>query len=346
MSSSSITFTDIKIIDAVCLSAAVVFTAWRITLRVLSGKIWWDDALAVFSAISGILMGTATGMHYGRPFAYSLLTRLAAYYLIAEGFYVTLWTARLSILFSIIRIVPEKGQKRLLYCTAIAFISVLVFLLAQVFWVCETPNNQKWKGAPNPQCSLGLQVAVCQLVTDIIADVLLIFVPVRLLTRTRLERGLKIRLVIIFSATMLTTVVSFVHAAYLLQVRGIDAIVTALVEVSICLIVCNLVVLVPAVYRAFGGRENPGLKGQQPSFRVSSFRFGPGRSTATGLTDELGTNMPTAARMEIFIDEVDQAASVSDGEAAHTKNGGSIELTSLRRVEKPGGARVQWGQDY
>ena len=53
---------------------------------------------------------------------------------------VSLRTARLSILFSIIRIIPDKAQERLLYRAAIAFVVVLVFLLAQVFWVCEDPG--------------------------------------------------------------------------------------------------------------------------------------------------------------------------------------------------------------
>ena len=88
---------------------------------------------------------------------YTLLTRLAVYYLIVEGFYLTLWwassrytylfcshdlrTARLAILFSIIRIIPDKAQERFLYRTAIVFVAVLVFLLAQVFWVCEEPSE-------------------------------------------------------------------------------------------------------------------------------------------------------------------------------------------------------------
>jgi len=275
-------------------------TACRLILRVRSGRIWWDDAWVLFSAFSNILMATATFLHYGPPYAYSLSTRLAAYYLIAEGFYLTLWTARLSILFSIIRIVPEKAQQRFLKRTAWAFGAVLIFLITQVFWVCETPKKRGWQKQPNPQCSLGLQVAVCQLITDIVADVLLILIPTRLLFQTTsLPRPLQIRLFIIFSATLLITVVGLVHAAYLLEVRGVDAIISALVEVSVCLIVCNGVVLLPALYRLSGLRaddvvDSSGNMPGERSYRISSFRFRRGRTTrgattAGGMTEGLTT---------------------------------------------------------
>jgi len=297
MSSYDLTFNDIKILDGVCLVIAVTVTLVRLVLRVRSSTVWWDDALAFLATLFCITMCAAIGMHYGGPYAYNLSVRLAAYYLIAEGFYLTLWTARLSILYSIIRIVPDQKQKRFLYCAAVAFITVLVLLMAQVFWVCEAFGHTHWKEAPNPQCALGLQVAVCQLITDIIADILLIVVPVRLLTSTNLERGLKTRLVIIFSATMLTTIVGLVHAAYLLEVRGVDAIVSAIVEVAVCIIVCNLVVLVPALYRALGwwgvdghrrrDRDRDHRAGAagaaDPSFNISSLNFRAGREI-TGMT--------------------------------------------------------------
>ncbi|KAF8521380.1 hypothetical protein BU17DRAFT_45848, partial [Hysterangium stoloniferum] len=271
---------------------AVTVTSVRLVLRIRSSTVWWDDALVFLAIVFSTTMSAATGMHYGDPYAYSRSARLAAYYLIAEGFYLALWTTRLSILYSIIRIVPGPKQKRFLYGAAIAFTTVLVLLLAQVFWVCEAPG--KWKLAPNPQCPLGLQVAVCQLITDIIADILLIVVPVRLLTSTSLERGLKIRLVIIFSATMLTTVVGLVHAAYLLEVRGIDAIVSAVVEVAVCIVVCNLVVLVPALYRVLGWRNVDDQRRAEPTFKNSTFNFRVGRNTTVMTGPTMDTILSTA----------------------------------------------------
>ena len=68
---------------------------------------------------------------------------------------------------------------------------------------------------------------------DILADLILICVPVRLFLNSRLEAGLKTRLIIIFSASILTTVVSLVHAYYLLRVGGTDVLISAIVEVCL-----------------------------------------------------------------------------------------------------------------
>ena len=71
----------------------------------------------------------------------------------------------MSILFSIIRIDPDpRWQYRLKWVAAI-FIAALLFFLAQLFWVCE-PKGHEWKNLPSPQCHLGLQVVICQVVCE------------------------------------------------------------------------------------------------------------------------------------------------------------------------------------
>jgi hypothetical protein len=72
--------------------------------------------------------------------------------------------SRISILFSIVRIDPSATRRRRLFWVAVAFVIALLFLLAQLLWVCEPEPS--WKDAPNPQCHLPLQVAICQLVSE------------------------------------------------------------------------------------------------------------------------------------------------------------------------------------
>jgi hypothetical protein len=72
--------------------------------------------------------------------------------------------ARLSILFSMIRIDPSETRRRRLMFVAVAFFVVWVTLVAQLFWVCEP--NASWKLLKTPQCPLGEQVAVFQLVCE------------------------------------------------------------------------------------------------------------------------------------------------------------------------------------
>lgn len=101
-------------------------------------------------------------MHVEHPLDLSRLDRIAAYYLMAMTFYAVIWTARLSILFSIIRIDPDPIMRRRLSWLAFVFVAAICFFFAQLFWVCEDIHG--WKNKPSPQCPLPKQVAICQLV--------------------------------------------------------------------------------------------------------------------------------------------------------------------------------------
>ena len=66
---------------------------------------------------------------------------------------------------------------------------------------------------------------------DVLGDALLIIIPCRLVYKVRLSRSQKIRIISIFSASAITTVVCLVHAYYLFTQAGITEGVTAVVEV-------------------------------------------------------------------------------------------------------------------
>lgn len=82
----------------------------------------------------------------------------------ASTFYVTIWTARLSILFSIIRIDPDPHVRRRLTFVAGLFFGAILFFLAQLLWVCEPQKG--WKEERSPQCALNKEVAICQVVCE------------------------------------------------------------------------------------------------------------------------------------------------------------------------------------
>jgi hypothetical protein len=102
-------------------------------------------------------------MHVGNPMNFSGLNHIAAYYLFATTFYAIIWTARLSILLSIIRMHPHPVTPRHLKWLAAAFIAAFLFLIAQLFWNCENIHDG-WKYRPSSQCHLPKTVAICQLV--------------------------------------------------------------------------------------------------------------------------------------------------------------------------------------
>jgi len=275
---SNITFNDIRIVVGLFPAIAYVVTTARVAIRFR--RLWWDDAWAGFSMLCLIVLEAITYVHLMDPTQVSQFTKVAVYYLSCQFFYAVVWSARFSILFSVIRITPTPTMKKLLIGVAFLFGVIWAVLFAQVFWICE--NQPGWKDALVPQCALGEQVAIAQIITDTVADILLILAPAWDL-RHVMDKGLRRRLIAIFSTSIMTTIVSLAHAIIVIKVGGLQEALAALLEDSISLIVCNLSVIITAIYRLFkpsheviksGLSANPGsvsVKFQQSRKPTSTF---------------------------------------------------------------------------
>ncbi|KAJ7709047.1 hypothetical protein B0H17DRAFT_916276 [Mycena rosella] len=173
------------------------------------GRFWADDAWALFAFLALIIQVVSVFLHVinSHTFPIEILTIdrsclfQISHYLMATTFYAIIWASRLSILFSIVRIDPSEQRHTQLFWVAIAFFAVTLFLFAQLLWVCEPEPS--WKDAPNPQCHLPLQIVICQLVTDIIADGILLFAPVPLFQNLA-DKVLCRKLTLIFSTCVCT----------------------------------------------------------------------------------------------------------------------------------------------
>ncbi|KAI0284749.1 hypothetical protein BC826DRAFT_144466 [Russula brevipes] len=279
---------QLKVTESVCGFVAICMTLLRLWLR--RSRPWWDDAWAFISLICLIIQFAAVFMHVENPADMPRLSRVAAYYLMAATFYAVIWTARTSILFSIIRIDPDPAMRRRLKWLAAAFVGALVFFVTQLLWTCEGKHGG-WKNMPSPQCQLPKVVPICQLVLDVLSDLALIVLPIRLIRGIE-EKRLRWRLVFIFSTAIVTTIVSLVHAAYIITRGGIPEVISALVEDCMSLTVANLPVVATALFRHLSGtsrHEHP--DGDVP--RLSTFKFRtrtqpPGASTATHWTTGFG----------------------------------------------------------
>ena len=115
-------------------------TSFRLWIR--RTRYWWDDA-GHFSPSFGMspvhhffrdltyfppslfVQFVAVFMYADNPLELSRLNRIAAYYLMATTIYAVIWTARLPILFSIIRIDPDPVMRRRLMWLATAFVATI-----------------------------------------------------------------------------------------------------------------------------------------------------------------------------------------------------------------------------
>lgn len=233
------------------ISIAAFVTILRLTIRLRShARLLWDDAFALAALLILIITAVAGKLYYSINATSKIpqASRVALYYIFAVTFDVTVWTSRLSIIATIIYF---GFYTRYLKAMASLFVLAMAILVAQVFWVCEPQNRHNhWKGAQNPQCILGDSVAITQVTTDAFADVVLIVAPLLILRHLKSEeaRVHRVRLAASFAVGGLTTVVSIVHAYYLLKASQISLVISN-VELSVSVIICNFMVLAAAAHR-------------------------------------------------------------------------------------------------
>ncbi|KIK54186.1 hypothetical protein GYMLUDRAFT_177833, partial [Collybiopsis luxurians FD-317 M1] len=249
------------------LTIAIIVTFTRLGIRIRSRKLGWDDFWAAASVIGAALLMTGVLIILDPQPWMTQATLVAGYYITSEGFYIIVWTSRLSILFTIIRISPISMRK-VLYTVAGAFGLMWIFLGMQEIVICE--REPGWKAAVPTQCHLGKQVAIAQLTTDLIADLSLLIVPVHLFWSSLMPAGQRMRLNLVFSTCFLTTIVSLVHAYWIFANRGLNEIFTGIFEVSISMIVSSLSVIVGFAYRCLSQDNSPTLRPTTPQIQRHS----------------------------------------------------------------------------
>jgi len=85
----------------------------------------------------------------------------------------------------------------------------------------------------------------------VISDLILIFLPLRMLWRSNLPASFRKLLLTVFAMSAFNTVASVVHSVLILQPVGFFTGLTATLHASVTLLVCNLLVITTFCYRIF-----------------------------------------------------------------------------------------------
>ncbi|KAG2144229.1 hypothetical protein DEU56DRAFT_235986 [Suillus clintonianus] len=296
MSSSAPTLTQVEAVDIVFTLVAIIATSFRLYVRVRQGRLWIDDAWATLGMIFNFTLLVALCLYLQDYKKYPQGTRVALYYIAAQCFYAVVWSSRISILFTIVRLtVPGTFMRRVLMCTAIIFGIVWALLFSQLWWICESEPG--WKTQPHPQCNLGRNVAITQMITDVLGDSVLIMAPFCLIYKVRLSRAQKVRVSSVFSASAITTAVSLTHAYYIFSGGGLKVIMTAIVEASVSLIVANLSVVVAFLCRLSTEDDAPA---SPPAAPIITFGSQPARKR---VRDPLATTFTGAEIATIVLED-------------------------------------------
>ncbi|KZT70455.1 hypothetical protein DAEQUDRAFT_737396 [Daedalea quercina L-15889] len=270
--------TNIRIVATVCECAAIVTTTLRLYYRGSRGHVGLDDAWAAFSLLAAFFL--LAGAWIRSDTSLPLDKRVMGYFMLNSCFTCVLWSARMSILFSIMRIIPRlMNLRRHSYFCAALFLAMWIAVLAQKLYICT--HHTAWQAQKNVQCVLGEAVGAVELATDIVADAILVALPVRLLWDIGISPPTRKLLMAIFSASMITTVVSIVHTAFELGPDRDAEAIAAHVEAAVSLIICNLAVLVTWLVRLLrhgedlesGGWADSSTGAPRRRTQVTSLRF-------------------------------------------------------------------------
>ncbi|KAF8909577.1 hypothetical protein CPB85DRAFT_1253589 [Mucidula mucida] len=251
---------------SVGMTIAAITTLLRVALRFR--RFWWDDGLALGALALLIVTAATGGLYYnlrGKELSVSANERTLT---MRNYFDMTIWISRLSLMANIIRL--GSYQKRLYAATAL-FLIVMLILVAQVFWVCEPQDRTRTGRAI--QCH-----------TDVFADIVLITAPLLLLRYMQSNeiKMQKLRLGVSFAVGGFTSIVSIVHAVYLLQNTQISIVVSN-AELSVSVIISNFAVLVAAASRLWS-KYHPAK--QAPEHSTIQFGTPPGQAQKSTLSSD------------------------------------------------------------
>ncbi|KAG2346165.1 hypothetical protein BDR05DRAFT_67365 [Suillus weaverae] len=221
----------LSVVGLVSHSIAIFCTIFRLVYRGWTRHLWWEDAWAAFALISDVVC-----------LACIWVDKRLSFWILTVAFASVLWAARMSVIFSIIRITNHssfKIHRQITYLIAVSFACTWAAVLAHRITLCAFHS-----------CRMGKSVAISLLITDIVADISLVAVPLHLWRNVGLSRNRKILVLSAFSASLLITAITIPHSIILLKVNNIDAItlIFSHVKSALSLVVCNLLVIVTFIY--------------------------------------------------------------------------------------------------
>ncbi|KAH7920471.1 hypothetical protein BV22DRAFT_1198873 [Leucogyrophana mollusca] len=243
MGTSSLSWsTTLKAVVTLLHSTAISSTLFRLSYRGYTLRFWWEDAWATLALVSDVICLTCVwllkpvGESQSMPFI-----NIVASWAQSMASTCVLWATRMSIMFAIIRVAGSAPKTQRLALCILGFFGLMwLGILAQKIYICDLQG-----------CVMKQSLAISQLITDTISDAILVAMPFRLLRDVKLSNNRRILISSAFSASILITIITIFHSVLLFGTPTALTVAVAHVKAAASLIVCNLLVIVTFMYRAF-----------------------------------------------------------------------------------------------
>ncbi|KAF8434781.1 hypothetical protein L210DRAFT_985772 [Boletus edulis BED1] len=232
---------DFKAIACVFHSLAISSSIFRLTYRWYISRFGWEDSWAVLAFITDVGCLTCSWLQRSVPLNPSDIDTTLDW-IAVTCLTSTPWVARLSMLSAIIRITnPSASVRRMSYIIAISFGSMWIAILVQKMYACGTRL-----------CRMPHDVAISQSITDGIADVLLVFMPISFLKDVKISRTKRILLLSSFSSSICISIISIAQAVsfFLAMTTGLSLLLIH-IKAALSVVICNLLIVVAFTYRFY-----------------------------------------------------------------------------------------------
>ncbi|KAF8121061.1 hypothetical protein EV363DRAFT_1366790 [Boletus edulis] len=250
----SVSYQALSISFGVIKCLAVFLTLFRLGFRLKIRRFWWEDVWATVALLCTVASIISVFVVNGTSHreAFLIASRINVHMLTC-----IVWSVRISVTFSIVRICPSPFLRRVVLGVAACFFLVWVTTLSlEVRWcggIAQTPS-----GEANLLCVIPRSVIIFQMTTNCTADTIIAVFPIRLLFRAKLPRRQRRMFVSIFSASRFLCAASLARLVLqLVAPRSIQEVV-ANMQLAIFLICCNLLVVVTWIYRVLLTPRCPG----------------------------------------------------------------------------------------
>ncbi|KZP14767.1 hypothetical protein FIBSPDRAFT_100365 [Athelia psychrophila] len=235
--------TTVRVVAMVFSCLAIAITLFRLVIQYRRSQLWWEDVWATIAMVCETVavpvlwvLGSAAAEAPSKKFTWILVNWLLNFPLT-----LSLWAARMSLLFSIIRMTHPASRLRMVAnLTAWFFALCCIGLTIQKQFVCfySKPTTHK--------CQSISQLAITQ-----ICHSLLVALAWGLLRNARLRKSPCRIIRILFSASILITMAGILNNVFIIEPDYGLAVITVYLQPAVSLIVCDLPVVVTFFYRQF-----------------------------------------------------------------------------------------------
>ncbi|KAG2752638.1 hypothetical protein P692DRAFT_20855327 [Suillus brevipes Sb2] len=235
-------------------SCTIVLTSWRLWYKIFHQCWWWEDMWAAIALAAITTSGVSVWIFSSTPMdSQPWDGPIIAYWLLMINFTIGLWSSRLSMICSIVRLSPPTRIRTVACCAAAAFGAIAIALLIHKCWFCARYHD--WETIAPLSCSLAPSVGITQVISDFLSDMTLVVLPARILHQIKVPRNHRILILSVLSCSLITTLLSIVHAVFFIQADPILKILTAQLEMAVSLIVCNLLPVVICLYKGLRSKD-------------------------------------------------------------------------------------------